>query len=94
MTTLTVTIPMRVESRKNRREHWAARRRRERPQELAVWANILSAVHGRVTPVTSVVKFCREALREGNVVLDGPRAQTDAEARPGIERRGRLRVAA
>lgn len=56
---LIISIPMRIESRKNRREHFAIRRRREKPQEIAVWANLMSALGGKPSVVPCVVTLCR-----------------------------------
>ena len=56
---IVLQVPMRLWSRKNDRLHWALRRRREKPQEIALWANLLAAIGGNTKRVPRRATFVR-----------------------------------
>lgn len=62
---LLIRIPMRVESRKNLRESWTMRWRRESEQKKHCWAHLVSGLQSakRQGTVPSRVTFCRVGKR-------------------------------
>jgi hypothetical protein len=67
----TVTIPMRLESVANTREHWQERRRRDKQQAQSVLAHLLRVIRDRQMRCSDVA-FCRI----GPQVLDSDNLQS------------------
>jgi hypothetical protein len=98
MSVIEVSVPIRVTSRSNSREHWAARARKDKADAWAVaWALHVRRCPGQSWTVT-LIRCGPRALDDDNL-RDALKAVRDAVARwlipapPVIDRRGRVKLA-
>jgi hypothetical protein len=77
---LVVTVPIKIVSEMNRREHWAAVSNRKRVQKNQVWVSLDQGSQGWAYPVTVTLHRIGPRLLDGDNLQSGFKAVRDAVA--------------